>query len=229
MTCTDGGYTGCSLSRVSKAVREASRAGRFTAISLQSASADCVHQFLFLFTQQRACAIRAGTSQSRIRYLFLASPRRTTAYEPLSHSGHTDHDLELRAYQSDVNALIELVAPDLQALFLLEGQRSFSKTLWLPSIGRTTNFPMLQELYLTGSSCDFVLDHDRWSSWSRLGADEDTTSYMYPPLPCLTRLHLSDAAFNVAHWAERSPGVTHLRLTNLCQDSSLEGIIREFA
>lgn len=222
----DGGQTGCSLSRVSKTVRNVSRAGRFTTVALRAASAQQISLFLRIFSQERDQAAKDRTSQPKVRYLFLASARRMTVPElPLLFK----NDSELQAFQRDVKMLMDLVALDLYTLFLLQGHHPSLASLWFPGIGQTS-FPQLQELHLIGGGCEFAPEY----FYESLALGNETSEGILPSLPSLprlTHLHLSgethSTALSMAIWARRSPGITHLRFTNLSQDPDLEELVRE--
>ncbi|EIW62628.1 uncharacterized protein TRAVEDRAFT_42972 [Trametes versicolor FP-101664 SS1] len=70
LACTDGGYTGTSLSLVSKGIRAAARATRFHSISLIASP----HRLqLFVALYERECAPALG-DRPRIRHLHVAFP-----------------------------------------------------------------------------------------------------------------------------------------------------------
>ncbi|OJT04881.1 hypothetical protein TRAPUB_4353 [Trametes pubescens] len=70
LICTDGGYTGCSLSRTSKAIRAASWTARFHTVSL-IAYPSRLESFTALY--ERACDPRLGTTP-RVAHLHLTIP-----------------------------------------------------------------------------------------------------------------------------------------------------------
>ena len=80
LACIDGGFTGRSLSRVSKHIREISRVARFHSVSLRSGRLDQVGQFLSLLSAERA---RPCNSTPRVRHLFLSSAQRSKKWKPL--------------------------------------------------------------------------------------------------------------------------------------------------
>lgn len=107
LACTDGGYTGCSLSAVSHRIRAVSRTFRFHSISLLSGSPDRLRLFLECFREARSFARTAGRASvkadrrarmegtviPRLRHLCLATtqcppttvaPRRTDSLQEMA-------------------------------------------------------------------------------------------------------------------------------------------------
>ena len=54
--CTDGGFTGCALSLVSKRIRAASYSARYFSVALLSQSPTQLHKFLAHLVRERAAS-----------------------------------------------------------------------------------------------------------------------------------------------------------------------------
>ncbi|KAI0737689.1 hypothetical protein C8Q80DRAFT_297665 [Daedaleopsis nitida] len=210
LACTDGGHTGCSLSLVSKYIRDASRTSRFYSISLVSGSARQLAQFCQCFSTTREAAV--GLTP-RIRHLCISSAHREVEVKarPKEHE-----DGEQQGFNEDVSFLFRIVAPHLHTLTLIHGHRPWPQELRLPKI-TTLSFPLLEELMIVGSGMryaptDGILD----------GGCSDSS----PQLPQLVRLHLTFTSsglrtgLDFQRWAARAPHITHLRISNLDYYSS---------
>ena len=66
LACTDGGYTGCSLSQVSHRIREVCRAVRFHSISLLSGSPDRLRLFLDCYKEAKGIAHTPGRAPLKV-------------------------------------------------------------------------------------------------------------------------------------------------------------------
>ncbi|KAI0373488.1 hypothetical protein BV20DRAFT_962649 [Pilatotrama ljubarskyi] len=127
LACTDGGYTGNSLSRVSKAIRAASRMARFHSISL-IANPRRLASFLALY--ERECNLDPA-ERPRVRHLFVAFPRsvqgdsyerrrRRSLSPPLdwyrwaatvSAPGHSDHEDTVSPTPASEAAIQDIALP----------------------------------------------------------------------------------------------------------------------
>ena len=199
LACTDNGRTGCALSRVSKFVRTASRAVRFTTVELRAQRPSQVSRFLSTFTAQLAEADALGSVKPRVRHLFLA-----TATQQHTNDGPK--------YRQSVQSLLELVSPSLKTLFVLRNHRKYNMELRFPDL-HSFSFPMLQELHLFGSRYDFLPPSP--CSWN-IGAAPSRQVL----LPRLTHLHLSDTStlgnrVELSRWAASAPNVRYLRLSDV--------------
>lgn len=208
MACTDGGYTGCSLSLVSTRVRAVSRAARFHSIALGSGRPQQVAQFTACLAAARAeCT---GTTP-RVRHFFLVSAKRDK--EPPSRPKDED-DTEQLEFNEHVIALLRIIAPDLYTFSLVHGHRMRSQELRVPLTG--VCYPLLREFNLVGT----------WRVMSVEGEQEG------PIFPSLTRLHLRvetrplAARVDFPFWSANAPRVTHLRISNLGYHASgvVEGL-----
>ena len=217
----DGGYTGCSLSLVSKSIRNASRAGRFNCVMLRSSSAEQVAQFLNCFKAERARAVSAGGSLPTIRHLFLASAKRQVnlrLYDRILLSP----DTELEEFQANVSSLLDLVAPDLSTLFLLDEHHKWDEILRLPNLKSIAAYTNLQELYVFGYELvpyepPRALEEDLSFEAHRVDHSAPFTH------PRLTHLHFTfySSSFVPLHlWAACAPNITHIHLRNMSYSGS---------
>lgn len=200
MACTDGGFTGCSLSLVSKHVRAASQAARFHSIALASGSPPQVAQFTACLTTARAES--TGTTP-RVRHLFLVSAKRTIE---LQSRPKDEDDTERLKYIADVTELLRIIAPNLYTFCVIHGHRPLSQELHVPFAG--IRYPLLQEFTLVGSG----------------RIDGSLATGPSPNYPSLTRVHLWFCGLGYTMgvhvgfpqlWTEHAPHVTHLRISNL--------------
>lgn len=212
LACTDGGYTGCSLSLVSKHLRAASRSARFYSVILVSGSAQQLSQFSSCFFSERT--VTSGTTP-RVRHLCIASAKRKArvAFRPKDEDDH-----EQQAFVADVAALLVAVAPDLYTLSLIYGHRPIPDELRFPDV-LALHFPLLEELTIVGAGyrdlpvCS-LLDPCG-------GCPIPSTS-----LPRLSRLHLTytfsgmRTGMDLDGWARRAPHITHFRVSNVSYYSS---------
>ncbi|TFK93613.1 hypothetical protein K466DRAFT_658410 [Polyporus arcularius HHB13444] len=199
--CTDGGFTGCSLSSVSKHFRATSRAARFHSVSL-TGSPQQPTQFLSCFLRERAvAAIRTPT----IRHLYLVVMKKETPWRAPDEVQRELRQIAIQTarYIEDVASLFRLVAQDLETLCLVHNH-GWLGLVQLPAIASPAGgFPMLRELTLVGS--------DPFTA---------TGAALSPFYPRLERLHLGfptyfpwDISFD--SWATRAPRVTHLCLSEV--------------
>ncbi|KAI8982838.1 hypothetical protein BD414DRAFT_86301 [Trametes punicea] len=214
--CTDGGRTGCSLSLVSRRIREASRPARFYSVSLMT-SATQMEQFLDCLQKERGRSVEmlprvrhlclslfgkglemtppsaaSSSSQPTSRAAFLASLQQRTQQWRAAQENLDEQ------YNRIIPALVRTVAPDIHTLALVQAQWRSA------SIVRCT-FPALRELTIVGGDPSFqplaFMPRER------------------PVYPSLKRLHhilawvRKDIDFK--QWAVHAPNVTHLRVSRL--------------
>ena len=197
LACTDGGFTGCSLSSVSTHIRATSRAVRFHTISLPG-SALQTERFLTCFVKERAeVAIRTPT----VRHLHLVAIKDE---RPLRTPNEVTTELrqvaeDMANYVANVATLFRLVSPDLESLSLVQNH-GWMRLAKLSNIGCPAGgFPALRELTIVGPD-PFV---------------SGASAALSPFYPRLTRLHIGFPTYftwdmNFDDWAQRAPGITHL-------------------
>ncbi|EIW51741.1 uncharacterized protein TRAVEDRAFT_75540 [Trametes versicolor FP-101664 SS1] len=222
--CTDGGPTGCSLSLVSRRIREVSRPARFFSVSLMTSPTQ-IEQFLECLQNERA---RATDMLPRVRHLCLSlfgnGTATTTSTLPASPSPsmpapvgpprsrveflaaqrrraqqwHTGQDTLDEQYGRIIPALIRAVAPDVHTFAFLQAQ-------WRSTSVIRCVFPNLRELTLVGGDPSF-------QPFAFVSSDK-------PLYPALKRLHHilawvgKDVDF--MQWGLHAPNVTHLRVSRL--------------
>ncbi|KAI0737687.1 hypothetical protein C8Q80DRAFT_1276132 [Daedaleopsis nitida] len=173
--CTDGGYTGCSLSLVNKCFHETSNDARFNTIALRSGTASQISQFLAAYLAARGHMASGSDSQQtvhtarRLRHLFISSPGDDDPTD--DDSGHRSGSpltrppllppslLERLEFLRSVFALLKAVAPGLETLVLAQSPDSASSLLAkmpfsLPEAA-DVRFPLLRELTVVGSAVVF--------------------------------------------------------------------------
>lgn len=228
--CTDGGYTGCSLSLVSKDIREASRAARFHSVSLMESSICQLSEFLACFRAERKRALAQGVTP-RVRHLCVAgctsaqirfrpkreeqAPRRIGTGGGMSSApcwmslgiGRMDVGADQQqAFDDAVSEILTAVSQDLYTLSVCHGWATYAKHFRMPTVDGAI-FPALEELTLSGMEWNFRTNHGMFGSPTAA-------------LPNLKRLHISDVGSNGRYidldvWSTRAPRLTHLRLTNM--------------
>ncbi|KAH9848924.1 hypothetical protein C2E23DRAFT_738508 [Lenzites betulinus] len=226
--CTDGGQTGCSLSLVSRRIRDASRPARFYSVSLMTSPTqiqhflDCLqterarsremmprvrHLCLSLFGQglnTSGSSIQAGPSTS---FTATASP---PAAAPTSRAEflaslnrrtrqwRSAQDNLDEQYGRVIPTLIRTIAPDVHTLAFLQAQ-------WRSTSVVRCTFPRLRELTLVGGDPSFL--------------PFAFVSDNQPVYPALKRLHHILAwvgkEVDFIKWATHAPNVTHLRVSRL--------------
>ncbi|RDX53703.1 hypothetical protein OH76DRAFT_1374809 [Lentinus brumalis] len=221
LACTDGGFTGAALSRVSKHIRNASRAARFHSIALISPFPDTLEQFASCYVHQRAFS---GEVTPKVHHLLITSairqsdPARVVLRPNLNASDvskcsadMTKKHLEVlekeqRKFNVDVTSLLQLLAPDLISLTLIHCHRYGKNELRIPlTIEVSGGFPLLQELTLAGIPPTFT-------------STDCPSGSLYPHLE---RLHLCLLALSgcpdidVDAWAADAPNLTYLRMSNV--------------
>ena len=195
LACTDGGYTGCSLSLVSRRFRSAVWPIRYHSIALYG------QKRIVNFTTQYKTTCHAASPPSKIRHLFLMSHRplrRCAVYV-------NDEPDKAAAAAAAIASLLALLAPDLETLTLATAFRRTDPFCACYADG----FPRLRAL--TIASRTHVADLPN-SGAVRLPA---------PLFPRLERLHFAMYVPNrgfehlLAYWATLAPEVVELRLSNL--------------
>ncbi|KAI0362645.1 hypothetical protein OH77DRAFT_1515840 [Trametes cingulata] len=212
--CTDGGYTGCSLSLVCRRIRDASRLARFYSVSLVTSPAQ-VEQFVTCLQKER---VRSPHMLPRVRHLILSlfgqgletrpstvPPRQPTSRAEFlaSLNRRTQHWRTAQEnldgqYEHTIPNLIRAVAPDLHTFSLIQAQ-------WRSSSIVRCSFPLLRELTLCGGDPSFL----PLASFAN-----DQSLY-----PSLTRLHhilaWTGREVDFMQWAKHAPRLTHLRVSRL--------------
>ncbi|KAF9072183.1 hypothetical protein BDP27DRAFT_434241 [Rhodocollybia butyracea] len=141
LACTDGGYTGRSLSVVSKYIRTISRP-----TMLQSMSIIGYNQllaFLNILEQEQEQIQRQPNdtaSQRHVKYLFISAHSRNTAVDPKALTSEFSH--KERAYEA-FERILRLISPTIRILHVFF---IFYRTFLLLPVG----LPVLQELSLHG-------------------------------------------------------------------------------
>ncbi|KAI0722274.1 hypothetical protein C8T65DRAFT_704799 [Cerioporus squamosus] len=209
LACTDGGFTGASLSRVSKHIREVARPVRFHTIALLSPHPGKLEQFASCYVHERAFS-RSATP--KVRHLLVASairqadPARVVLRPSPNNSDVSKfsadvNDLKERQreasqkeqdkFSADVTSLLQLLAPDLISLSLIHCHRYGKPELRFP--------PTIQ---VRGG----------------LMVPECPSGPLYPHLE---RLHLCLVALSgcpdldIVAWGNNAPNLTHLRISNV--------------
>ena len=193
LACTDGGYTGCSLSQTSRAVRDASQSVRFSSVALSING----HRLESFLTAYQTLSVAESGARAKIVHLFLEDHREDENKQMISEEreGSGDDDAP---NCSQALKLLHLVADDLESLAL-------PSKLMSPDIqlGHRA-FTSLRALVVNVSR-DFY--------WTALEAS------VIPVLfPVLTHVYMrmAPASFAVGpffHWNGHAPGTTHLRLS----------------
>ncbi|KAI0780290.1 hypothetical protein C8Q74DRAFT_755798 [Fomes fomentarius] len=209
--CSDGGYTGCSLSLTSKAVHAVAQSARFHSVALVM-EIERINSFVALYKRQCVLAIDA---KPRITHLHLSLLPRVVATIPGKPDSYSDSDSDdmpelvnvseseddedaILLYCEPLRALFQLIADDLHTL-VLPPLNGGGDTAWAPLFARP--FLSLRELTFLrhGDPCAFVTE------------DYPTGT---PLFPVLTHLHLAATnayGFTFANWATHAPHLTHLR------------------
>ncbi|KAI0820183.1 hypothetical protein BC628DRAFT_921057 [Trametes gibbosa] len=224
--CTDGGQTGCSLSLVSRRIRDASRPARFYSVSLMTSPTQ-IEQFLECLQNERA---RSREMMPRVRHLCLslfgkgldtsstrAGPSTPSPSILCAPAGAPTSRAEFLAslqrrtrqwrsaqdnldeqYGRAIPALIRTIAPDVYTLAFLQAQ-------WRSTSVVRCTFPRLRELTLVGGDPSFL-------PFAFVSDDR-------PLYPALKRLHHILAwvgkEVDFMKWAIHAPNVTHLRVSRL--------------
>ncbi|RPD81309.1 hypothetical protein L226DRAFT_529714 [Lentinus tigrinus ALCF2SS1-7] len=230
LACIDGGFTGCSLSLVSKDIRNASRSARFNSVAISGTSKQLT-AFLNCFSKELAIAkAEGGGYRPVVKHLFFAAAEGSEVREdwredlnlfnilrgdadPAEVARKARVDAASTQYRQDLAALFRLVSRDLQTLSFVHCHGWYTFTN-LPPIECPDGFPALRELYLYGKN-PFV----------------DATGSPVN-LPHLTHLRLPFSSYSkeedLVDWATRAPEVTHLCISYIMRvTQGLEDIATE--
>ncbi|RDX55410.1 hypothetical protein OH76DRAFT_1396796 [Lentinus brumalis] len=197
LACTDGGFTGCSLSLVSQYMRAASRSTRFHSITI-SGTAKQLDGFLSCLEKERAA--NAHAYKPVVRHLFFAAAEGGEIGKDWRGDPANPSLEAARAhYGQNLALLLRLVTKDLQTLCFVHchGWRSLTN-LQISDVDCPKAFPVLRDLSLYG-----------------------TNPFVQGPVhfPRLTHLHLTFSAYSVAEkikdWADLAPRVTHLCVSDI--------------
>ncbi|KAL7280812.1 hypothetical protein ACG7TL_005756 [Trametes sanguinea] len=187
--CTDGGLTGCSLARTSKAVRAAARTTCFYSVIID-ANPQRLQAFLALFTRQRSTS-PPESDGPRVRHLYITLP-------PVPHVA-----LLAPCYDRP-RRLLHAVAEDLYTLVIHDYPRPSANPMpTIPIIDRP--FPVLRELTVVPLSVPSIL------------ADMDIVGPLFPVVTHLHLILSSSThhAFSISSWLSHAPRSTYLRVPNV--------------
>ncbi|KAI8982757.1 hypothetical protein BD414DRAFT_579047 [Trametes punicea] len=221
--CTDGGYTGRSLCLASKRFRAVARPLRFHTVKLASRSPSQVADFLECYAKEVAALESQPTRLKPVRHLFLGTAEEPPTYGRATSPGTpitTESRRREEAYLRDLDRLIRLLAPDLEALSLfVEPAWPRGRSLIPLSVPTEKGFPSLLKLTLAGYDCTLF-------TFAR-------TPGPVPLFPRLERLHqvytrgesCSDRRVNaLQYWAKNAPRLVELRLSHV--DHFTQDIVR---
>ncbi|KAL7282657.1 hypothetical protein ACG7TL_004130 [Trametes sanguinea] len=214
--CTDGGYTGYSLSLVSRYCHDVVRPLRFHNVALFNTRqiesfADYVERnyhtsnqyriyHLFLSTWHDGEAITRAkashTSQHQPSHLGPSQP--PSSCRP-SEWSRTRDDLDKRL-SAVLPRLLRAVAPDLRTLSLVHAWE-------LRAIALPCPFPRLREF----TSC---------GPFPRLPGADGALVLPPPCFPAARRVHVICGTVSLVPWAHHTPALTHLRLSDVTEMSS---------
>lgn len=226
LACTDGGFTGNSLSFTSKHIRAAARRARFHTLRV-AADSDTFPEFVAFF--ERECNyVREERPRVRHLYLTLVSipyvpPEIDAAQELLAIQAVFDRirlGLPLVARppvspspgERAAQELVRLIAPDLWSLVVRTAPSGPREELQYFIFEHT--FPLLREAGFIG----LLLPRPARapSAWR---PDSDVKLSLRPIFPRTTHLHLdlhlNTGDLRLASWAALAPCVTHLRVSNI--------------
>ncbi|TBU54425.1 hypothetical protein BD310DRAFT_886176 [Dichomitus squalens] len=190
--CTDGGYTGCSLSLTSTSIRKVARPVRFFSVALILWT-HSVNAFLALYKKE--CSVASGT-RPKLAHLCLSDIREDSSIDDDPESWEVitpDHSDVLTATRH----LLALVGDGLKSLVI---DRAF---VYPGNTLANRQFPSLRELTCLGYCHPSLLDVPRG---------------VYPLFPALKRLHVvvGEELRNkplIPQWATHAPHLTHLRIS----------------
>ena len=204
--CTDGGFTGASLSIVSKRIRNATHCARFLSIFLSSP--EHFAEFLNTYLAQRH---RIPEVIPQVRHLFLSllpiegEPiyRFPPLHPPLFLREYDRYLHRLGAlgeeYGATVCALVQTLAPALESF-------TFVRREWNHVPQLHCAFPRLRELTLVDGAPEFL----------RIA---DVPQGRVPLFPALERLHTVECFYarpvDLRQWAPHAPALTHVRISGL--------------
>ncbi|KAI0737690.1 hypothetical protein C8Q80DRAFT_1294178 [Daedaleopsis nitida] len=237
LACTDGGYTGSSLSLVSKHIRAVSRTARFHTVAIHSRNSKQVSRFYAYLVRERARSSEGVTP--RVRHLLLASAVPETSPPPMEGPWTKASSIEYKRrifaataqrgseqvcgafkadrtkFLEDVQAVMQLLSPDLYTLTLVHCHRHEQQPEHrLPERFEVPGgFPRLRELTIAGPEPAFALP---------AAGGEGASECMFPSMARLHIVLLAKMArptLDLARWADRAPALTHLRVSDIADDS----------
>ncbi|RPD66621.1 hypothetical protein L226DRAFT_203736 [Lentinus tigrinus ALCF2SS1-7] len=202
--CTDGGFTGSSLSVVSRRIRDATHTARFHSVSIAS-NPEAFAKFLDVYREQRH---RTRDVYPRVRHLFLSLL--PIEGEPVYRTPRLSLHNAVRAYEEHLRTLRDLgerhgatlcdlvreLAPDLETFAFVRGE-------WknVPTVDCV--FPRLRELSLIDGVPEFI----------RLEGVER------PMFPRLERLHTVEyfhaRPVDLCQFAHHAPHLVHYRCSGM--------------
>lgn len=185
-------------------------------------------QFLACFTRERAHAAAANASTPHVHHLFLATYPSKSRRWPWSHTSRRptkvhldggDASSQTPTFQEEAAALVELVAPYLHTLALVNNSHNLP-----PSLARAPHFPQLRELTIVDpqGQLQFTPEHYYWMSQmmpEAAAAKVEEAPLRFPRLERLNMLGCRNMQ-DLGRWAIMAPRLTHLRISHL----SLSGL-----
>ncbi|TFK93616.1 hypothetical protein K466DRAFT_580803 [Polyporus arcularius HHB13444] len=212
LACTDGGFTGCSLSLVSQSIKATSRSARFHSVALSGTSKQMA-AFLSCFNKERATPGYEPT----VKHLFFSAAEggdalddwhcelnsrgsRMRDVDPIETARRARVEAQSTQYRQDVAAFFRLVSRDLQTLSFVHSN-GWHAFINLPDIVCPDGFPALREFYLYGKNPFF---------------DAAGSPIRFPHLTHLRLpfyIYCRDGVFG--DWADRAPNVTHLCVSDV--------------
>ncbi|TFK92243.1 hypothetical protein K466DRAFT_626631 [Polyporus arcularius HHB13444] len=204
LACTDGGRTGCSLSLVSKRIRNAVYPARFHTVALAS-DPEAFSKFLDVYREQRH---RLPNTNPHVRHLFLSLL--PIEGEPIYRRPRPSLHNAIRAYEEHLRnlrdlgerhgaavcALMQELAPDLETFTFIHGE-------WqnVPTVDCT--FPRLRELTLVDGMPEFL-------------SLDDSSQPMFPRLERLHAVEFFHARpLNLCQFAQHASHLTHFRCSGM--------------
>ncbi|KAH9854828.1 hypothetical protein C2E23DRAFT_725335 [Lenzites betulinus] len=196
LACTDGGFTGCSLSLSSKAIRAAAHLARFHSVVLNASNPQRLESFLSTYREQSE--LQHG-ARLRVKHLYV-----TLSIEPAPIAGSQLADVPESSwwFPQATQALFRAVSEDVASLAIQVYPGGSHRVAF------SCTFPCLRELAVFG-----VLSPD-----ALFGGPADS-----PLFPQLRRLHVVDTSvlfpayrrLSLTPWFQHAPRMSHLRVSNL--------------
>lgn len=196
--CTDGGYTGCSLSAVSKHIRIASRSVRFYSVALKN-SPPQITQLLSLLGEESS---QSSGYPPRVRHLYLECRYSSDCIQATCTGERSSQDEFWTRYTNILSQLLRAVAHDLRTLTVVFDWWVTAHRL---KFSAPCAFPALQELTVAE-------DHTFLTGFT----DGPTL------LPSLKRLHVvSPRTMDFIQLARHAPRLTDLRVSDVGTDRAV--------
>ncbi|KAI0832905.1 hypothetical protein BC628DRAFT_1348894 [Trametes gibbosa] len=210
LACTDGGFTGCSLSLTSKAVRAAALPFRFHSVFLDASHQQRLRSFMSTYHEQSQLQPRM---RLRVKHLYV-----TLSLDPPPRQTVVSHSDTLEPgpwyLPEDMQAFFRMVSEDVSSLavqvYPSSGVRTGKQISNDPIPAFNCTFPSLRELTVFG-----VMD-----PCALFAPLSDS-----PLFPHLRRLHIVDTSalfamyrrgkLRLAPWFAHAPRMSHLRVSNL--------------